>query len=155
MKRNPWPKVYFFAYFLLLLTDSSSPLSFCTTREKSSHDKSQFTDIWSSFLIGSVLHLFLESEHLMVIGEKRHLSLAHWEQPRRSWTYWSGFPYVLETCHPLLTGGFCCIMSGFLYSLLASTCLFIELIHIYSLSFSQQSPPAPDKWRRAPYWVRF
>ena len=39
-------KVYFFPWiFVLLLTDPSSPLSFCTAREKSLHERSQFTDI--------------------------------------------------------------------------------------------------------------
>lgn len=129
------PSLLFYGYVLLFLTDSSSLLSFCAAREKSLYDNSQFTDIWSLFLNSSVLQLFLESDRLMAVREKNPL---HWD----IWAWYTedkcdnpehvdrvGFPCVMENCCPLLIGGFCGILSGFLCFLPASTKLLKELVH--------------------------
>ena len=101
--------------------------------ERTWHGKSQFMDIWSSFLISSVLHLFLESDHLMVIREKILSTKAFEPGTLRtnetSWTCWSTLLSLSFGKLPLLTGGFCGILSGFLDILPASTKLFIELVY--------------------------
>lgn len=83
-----------------------------------------------SWLIQTILCMFAQSVRRPYMStHNRHLSLVHrgkLDNPKH--VDQVGFLYVLETWDPPLAGGFCGILSGFVYFLSPSTELFIELV---------------------------